>query len=547
MKHQLCFGALFLGLSIATVAQAPQNPPTTTFTARTEVVLVPVAVREKSGPVATGLKKESFRLSVDGKQVPIASFEEVTSGTAPAVAPKPSDVYTNRIANDDRPQRLTILLLDYLNTPFLNQEEERREVAKFVDKQVKPDQPVALMALTRRGLSMLQTFTTNTGDLSLAVQRSRGQMSLYEANGLHWVGTLAEDYSGSFMLKDRILLTLDELEQLGNALSGLPGRKVVVWLSGGFPFLPYEKHTMLHQDTEYLDNYRNVWHSLNQANVALYPIDGKGLVNTLWENRFSAEHRGSINLRAPIRPRYDIFQQEQDTLRNFAEETGGVACINKNQFETCIESAQQEAVDYYLLSFNLTPEMRSKDWHNIRVKVDGKYEVRARQGFGIEKSTAPDPKREMQVMGKALRSPLEYTGLKMSLRWLDTTPIAPSDVPKPLSDKDPVTKHPPTVLAKFRIELAPRAVEIDTANRNQVALTVMAVCLGNAGDAVCEMAKGIEAHLSEKELQQSDTIGTALVNEIALPSGHMRVRLALRDRMTGQIGTVEAPITVPSQ
>ena len=55
------------------------------------------------------------------------------------------------------------------------------------------------------------------------------------------------------------------------------------------------------------------------------------------------------------------------------------------------------------------------------------------------------------------------------------------------------------------------------------------------------------ANLNETELREADTSGTEVDNEIALPAGRLRVRFAVRDRMTGRIGTVEAPIEVPGQ
>lgn len=507
---------------------------------------MPVAARDKSGKVASGLKKEAFHLVVDGKPVSVASFEEVKSGVAPALLPIQRGVFTNQIANEDQPQRLTVLLLDYLNTPFLTQEDERRQVARFLQQELKPDEPVALLALTRGGLRLLQTFTTSSGDLTVALRRSR--MSRSEMNGLHWVGPMPQDASGQFILRDRIRLTLEELEQLGNALAGIPGRKVVVWTTGGFPYLPYDRFAPTRQDTQFLDDYERVWHSLNQANVSLYPIDAKGLVNTLWERRFSAEHgRAPLNPRAPLRPRYDVFQEEQDTLKNFAAETGGVACINRNEYESCIEDAQREAVDYYLLSFYVKPEMRSKSWHKIQVKVDGKYEVRARQGFTAEKPKVPDAKDEMQLLAKALRSPLEYTGLKMSFQWLEVKMIPAGSTVSPAPDKSPAAKYPPAAIAKFRLQLAPRSVEIDTADQNRLELAIMAVGLNGKGEYVCELAKSVDSHLNDNELREADTGGTEVNNEIALPAGHLRVRFAVRDRMTGRIGTVEAPIDVAGQ
>lgn len=565
MQRQLGSGAILLGLCMTVFAQAAQSrsqgaqgtsqaarsasqaqqsTETTTFTSRTEVVLVPVAVREKSGEVASGLKKDDFKLAVDGKSVSIASFEEVKSGAGPALPPIERGVYTNRIVNEDQPQRLTVLLLDHLNTPFLNQEEERQEVAKFLQRELKPDESVALLALTRGGLRLLQTFTTSSGDLTVALRRTR--MSRSEMHGLHWVGPLPQDASGEFLLRDRIRLTLDELEQLGNALAGVPGRKVVVWMTGGFPYLPRERHSAVPYSTEFLGDYERLWRELNQANVSLYPIDAKGLVNTLFERRFSAEHGGrAFHTGAPRRPRYDTFQEEQDTLKNFAAETGGVACVNRNQYASCIDAAQREAVDYYLLSFKLAPEMREKSWHRIQVKMDGKYEVHARQGFTVEKPKTPDLKDEIRLMAKALRSPLEYTGVKMSFRWLDVKPIPAGNVNDPARKKSPAAKYPPVAIAKFRLQLAPRSV--DAADQNRLELTLMAVAIDTTDTYVCELAKSIDAHLNEAELRESDTGGTEVDNEVALPAGHLRVRFAVRDRMTGRIGTVEAPIDVAGQ
>jgi len=151
------------------------------------------------------------------------------------------------------------------------------------------------------------------------------------------------------------------------------------------------------------------------------------------------------------------------------------------------------------------------------------------------------------MMAKALRSPLEWTGLKLSFQWLGLEPLPAGSVNPPAQEKSPAAKHPPVAIAKFLLRMPPRTVEIDTANQNRLDLTLMAVCLDISGDYVCELGKGIEAHLNETELQKADTNGTAVENQVALPAGRLRVRFAVRDRMTGRIGTVEAPIVVKGQ
>jgi VWFA-related protein len=100
---------------------AGQNPPSAeaTFSARTELVTVPVIVTDKSGSHLQNLKKEDFIILEDGKEQKIASFEEIVKPSSPVqpVTKQPNQ-FSNVLVQGAVPMRLTILVLDLINTPF---------------------------------------------------------------------------------------------------------------------------------------------------------------------------------------------------------------------------------------------------------------------------------------------------------------------------------------------------------------------------------------------------------------------------------------------
>jgi hypothetical protein len=86
------------------------------LTARTDLVLVPVIVTDKSGKHVSGLKKEAFRIEENGNFRSVSVFEE-TETEKPAIHGRDtaSEGYSNFISGDERPWRLTTIVLDKVN------------------------------------------------------------------------------------------------------------------------------------------------------------------------------------------------------------------------------------------------------------------------------------------------------------------------------------------------------------------------------------------------------------------------------------------------
>ncbi len=80
-------------------------------------------------------------------------------------------------------------------------------------------------------------------------------------------------------MEDRVAGTLEALREIGEAFTGIPGRKSIVWATGGFPFEIDDANAFGARDRGLLPAYERAWSALNRANIALYPLDVEELVN----------------------------------------------------------------------------------------------------------------------------------------------------------------------------------------------------------------------------------------------------------------------------
>jgi len=102
------------------------------FKSETVVVLVPAVVTDKSGTHVHNLSKKDFKVLENGKQQKITTFEEVTaSGSRPAQITNPPGTFSNLPAKGQQPVSITVIALDTINTPFLDQASGRKELAGF--------------------------------------------------------------------------------------------------------------------------------------------------------------------------------------------------------------------------------------------------------------------------------------------------------------------------------------------------------------------------------------------------------------------------------
>jgi len=542
------------------------------FTARAELVLIPTLVTDKSGNHVTGLKREDFTVLENGAEQKIASFEEITSDAHRLSRPQNPSEFSNSLAGGPSNRRVTLLVLDLLNTRFADQAYARQDLLKYLTQSVDQREPTALYTLTRTGIQVIHDFTTDPRILLAALHKVKGdafEMVDSEEEVEAVTGTASPDGSDStsssaapsggkavsvsasiaseaqklqsmmedaelnfqsFQQRLAITYTLEAMQQVAQTLAGFPGRKSLIWASGGFPFSVSDTTMQLApagRDSlaDVLPLYEHTWQLLNDAQIALYPVDVKGLQVVSMPSA-SVRNPGKNYGRNMNWRNLDT----QATLQTFASMTGGRAYYNSNDLVKGFHDAVNDSAQYYMLGYYLDQSKPKSGWRKLAVKVKRDHtEVRARSGFFVTNATVDPENSRNSDISSALQSPLDYTSLALVARWS-----------KVESGKEPGKKH-----VNYEIHLAPGAALIDDADNNHVVVDFVATAKTPEGKMVDHpMGQKVDVHLAAERLPAIRQQGIAYAGALDLAPGEYTVRFVVRDDLSGRVGSVAAPLKV---
>jgi len=101
--------------------------------------------------------------------------------------------------------------------------------------------------------------------------------------------------------------------------------------------------------------------SANRANTTIYTIDPRGLVGS-----------GDIDENVDPQQWAEFVRKSQDSLRVIAEETGGVAVVNQNDFSKALKRIDAETSDYYVLGYYSKNPDATKRRRQVEVKITRK-------------------------------------------------------------------------------------------------------------------------------------------------------------------------------
>jgi VWFA-related protein len=368
-------------------------------TARTQLVLIPAMVTDKSGAHISGLKKEDFAVLENGSERHITTFEEIVSDPSRSSPLKDQNAFSNTLGTGVA-HRLTIIVLDLLNTRFADQAFLRHELLKYLSQSLDRREPTGLISLDRNGIHLIHDFTTDPIVLMTALRAVQGdasklvdgaeEMEAVTGNASPEGSVPNSDSSGgsgsgkaassamtkaiqqevsrmqammedaalnsqSFQQRLAITDTLQGLQAVAQATAGFSGRKSVIWASGGFPFSVSDNTMQLTPTgrdslTDVLPMYERTWQLLNDAQIALYPIDVKGLQT----NQPNASVQRLSRSGKPNNYLHDTTWQQvdtQSTFQVFAAATGGRAYYNSNDLVKGFRDAVHDSTQYYLLGY----------------------------------------------------------------------------------------------------------------------------------------------------------------------------------------------------
>ena len=258
---------------------APANRETATLRVTTRLVQVNVIVKDKQGNPVTDLTRSDFKLFDQGKEQPISVFSVESNQTlSPPAQPLPPDTYSNRLEYRDAvPHSATVILLGGLVArPYA-----RDQIVKFLS-QLRPQDCVALYTLGGH-TRVLHDFSSDAAALIRTLEQYIEEAAARMGAQRGGFGQTKLRYPAINPAIDSGCDICDALEAIAQHLSRFPGRKSLIWVTGGFyiptggPAWP-SFHAAINRATR----------ALNDANVAVYPVDARGLIGVPMNN---AENR----------------------------------------------------------------------------------------------------------------------------------------------------------------------------------------------------------------------------------------------------------------
>lgn len=551
MKRSLWLALFVSSLILVAPCQQLNDKETPVFTTGTQFVQVPVIV-QRGGKHLSGLTKENFTVLQDGKEQAIASFETVhVKGR--------SDTFNEFRNADQGTQQIIIIALDTLNTPVLDQAYFRGELIKFL-KEARPSGNVfGLLEITRNGIRVIRDFTddpkkvlaafenrdasqpaSNTGRVSsLADAQIAATARLSNASDDDLLAAQtqfnnttqmkeSEDRAIAFQDSTARIDSLMSLQQLAQALKGLPGRKSMLLVGSGFQFMSGTV-ALLGNTNEFrptranaaINQHLYTWKLLNDASVAVYPIDTRRTTNTAFEVMDTSLKYSPTDQQKEIARQVD--GQIIATFQAIAAQTGGKACFFRTDLGNCVREATEDSKDYYLIGFYTDKNNRKPGWHKIAVKSAEKATLRHRQGFVIA-DIDPNAVRQTDLQ-LALNSPFAYTALPFSGRFL---------TPAPGPDKK----------IRFELRIPPQSLSILEAD-GQVNFDIVAIARGEGGKEAAKVLQRFDKKLPPSAIATIKNEGISYSNLLDLSKGDYGVWFVVRDNMTGRTGSVVVPLKVP--
>jgi VWFA-related protein len=325
--------ALVLFLALAGRAQAPPavhvDPP-----ASPSRISIDVEVTEKSGQPIYGLSAADFTLLDNNQPAKLLDFAAVDARGQTAGLTQ------------------VLVIVDTINASIVTVSREREELGQFLRQSGgELAHPTSIAFLAESGIKVDQQPTQDGNALFALLKDSK-------------VGLRQEGRStGFYGAADRLKWSLNQLSQIVAFEAKQPGRKLLLFISPGWPMLTQagvQEDTK--QRTWVLNAIMQLSDELREARVALYCL-----------NPFDMGRNNPYFYQDYLKPVTKLNQAEFPalSLQVFAEHTGGlVFATGGNDLKAEIDTATRDAGGYYTLVFAAAPPGEKTEYHALRVKVD---------------------------------------------------------------------------------------------------------------------------------------------------------------------------------
>ncbi len=506
------------------------------FSSTTNLVVVNVAVRDRSGKPITGLKASDFDILEDDKAQKIAFFDEekLSSEPLPAVSNAPSAAAEGGIeppaGRRFQDKRLIGLFFDFSSMAPPEQLRAQQAAIDFLNKNMTASDVVSIMTFSTQ-FKTVQDFTGDRSSLIETLRRFRiGEGAELVADAP--TGDTGDDDSGTGLFaadetEFNIFNTdrkLTALETAARTLAQFPEKKALIYFASGVSQTGTENQAQL----------RATINAAVRANVSFYPVDARGLVAavpagdaTTTGSKGTGLFSGSAQTQARSK-----FNDSQETLFTLAADTGGKALLDSNDLSAGIRQAQRDLDSYYVIGYYSSNPQQDGKYRRIKVRLANaqlQAKLDFRPGYYAAKDwtrfTASDKERQLD---EALQAGDPVNDLPLAIE-IDYFRLARDKYFVPISVKIPGSA------VGLGGKGDKRATELDFIGQVR----------DKSGKLVSAVRDGITVKMSEAGAAQLAQRYLQYDTGMALAPGPYTLRFLARENRTGKMGTFETKFTVP--
>jgi VWFA-related protein len=546
-------------------AELSSHDTAPTFKVRVNLVLVRVVVRDQKGNAVQDLHKEDFQLSDNRKPQVITTFAVETtashaiSANSSIDADQPNSAAT-KAAVAALPQRFVSVVFDDQHMVMSDLMFVKNAAGKFFDSLAASDR----VGIYSTSGQLNQEFTDNHDLLRKAVEGlvphspTQGihdcpDMSYYEADLIEnqrdqqATSVAAQDYiqcanlqgtapaaqlmaqatnmaqaTASMVIGREDSSTeyaLRHIEQILRRLEGMPGQRILVFVSPGFltSTLQLEFSGIVDQATK--------------SNIVINTIDARGLY-TPDMGDISDPYVNPNQQTAGIRSMYATAAQsvQDDVLQQFADGTGGTFFHNRNDVDEGLRQAGAAPALTYLLGFSPQNLKLDGSMHTLKVSLTHKtnYQIQTRHGYFAPRHIVDPVEQAKQEIQEAIFSQDEIRDLPVDVhtQFFKTTAT---------DAKLAVVTHVEIKGIHFRKD--------DGRNRDNI--TVATAIFDENGNFVAGSEKIVEMKLLDSTYDKLLRSGLNLKSSFDVKPGSYLVRQVARDSEGAQLAARNSAVVIP--
>jgi hypothetical protein len=318
----------------------------------------------------------------------------------------------------------------------------------------------------------------------------------------------------------------------------MPGRKSLIWIGGGLSTSPGDWPAV-----------NEVINKLNDANVAVYTVDARGVLMDFGVGSDTDD----TDMLGP-------WKEEQSATRGdildvVARNTGGIPYRNTNALDRAITRAVEDNSAVYTLSYYPQRGEWQGKAHKIEIKVArAGVTLRYRSEYSANAPTGPDPTNQQQMLQSSATSPLEFPGIRFSVE-LKLKPD-PEDCRKEDRQKEDRQKKDDEDKEESDQEEKPNRIDLVMHvlvkelqlslqdGKSTGALQFWLIQRHPSGADVTHKTSAFTFQLAPSELDSAIANGLSFTFPLTLKPSTTKVRVLLRDMISGRIGTVDVPINL---